>query len=75
MIRKIIIGINPKDALAYFVGMRAGDGTVVAIELDERDYIKNGSKSYDIFIESEEGTMKWKRIENMPVIIENDCRF
>ena len=75
MIRKIIIGTNPKDALAYFVGMRAGDGTVVAIELDDREYTKYGTKSYDIFIESEEGTMKWKRIEGMPVIIENDCRF
>ena len=75
MIRKIIIGQNPKDALAYFVGMKAGDGNVVQIELDERMLSKTGDKCYDIYIESDEGTMKWKRIENMPVVIEYDCRF
>ena len=35
LIRKIIIGRDPKDAMAYYVGMRAGDGKVSAIVMDE----------------------------------------
>ena len=35
MIRKIIIGRDPKDAMAYFIGMRAGTGKVTAIIQDE----------------------------------------
>ena len=35
LIRKIIIGRDPKDAMAYFVGMRAGGGEVSAIVMDE----------------------------------------
>ena len=35
IIRKIIIGVDPKDGMAYYVGMRAGGGTVAAIMLDE----------------------------------------
>ena len=35
LIRKIIIGKDPKDAMAYYVGMRAGKGNVSAILMDE----------------------------------------
>jgi hypothetical protein len=28
LIRKIVLGQNPKDAMAYYVGMRAGSGEV-----------------------------------------------
>ena len=35
VIRKIIIGRDPKDAMAYYVGMRAGKNTVSAIVNDE----------------------------------------
>ena len=31
LIRKIIIGRDPKDAMAYYVGMNAGRGKVSAI--------------------------------------------
>ena len=34
LIRKIIIGKDPKDAMAYYVGMRAGGGEVSTIVLD-----------------------------------------
>jgi hypothetical protein len=35
LIRKIIVGRDPKDAMAYYVGMKAGTGKVSAIVLDE----------------------------------------
>ena len=34
LIRKIVVGRDPKDAMAYYVGMRAGKGKVSAIVLD-----------------------------------------
>lgn len=72
MIRKIIIGLNPKDAMAYFVGMSAGGGKVVAIQKDEDSRLDS---IYKIFIESEDGTILWKEITNLPTIIEYDCKF
>ena len=42
LIRKIIIGKDPKDGMAYYVGMRAGKGTVSAIIEDERHLHKFG---------------------------------
>ena len=57
MIRKIVIGRDPKDAMAYYVGMRAGAGKVVAITEDESHLHKFSKKRYLIYIENEEGTM------------------
>lgn len=76
LIRKIVIGQNPKDGMAYFVGMRVGDGKIVVIEFNERDFYKTGVKSYKIYIETlGEGTMLWKEIVNMPVVVEYDLKF
>ncbi len=35
LIRKIVVGRDPKNGMAYYVGMRAGTGKVSAIVLDE----------------------------------------
>lgn len=76
LIRKIIIGQNPKDAMAYYVGMRVGEGKVVVIEFNERAYHKSGLVSYQVYIEDpKEGTMIWKEIQGMPVIVEYDLNF
>tara|TARA_R110002153_G_scaffold124385_1_gene270602 strand:- start:79 stop:309 length:231 start_codon:yes stop_codon:yes gene_type:complete len=75
MIRKIVIGRDPKDAMAYYIGMRAGAGKVSAILLDESHLHKYGSKRYIIYIENDEGTMVWKTVDGMPCIIEYDLKF
>ena len=75
MIRKIIIGRDPKDAMAYYVGMRAGSGKVVAIVEDEAYLMKYNKKRYIVYIENEEGTMAWKAIDDMPCILEYDLNF
>tara|TARA_B110000977_G_scaffold199413_1_gene286727 strand:- start:5544 stop:5774 length:231 start_codon:yes stop_codon:yes gene_type:complete len=75
MIRKIVIGRDPKDAMAYYIGMRAGTGKVSAILLDEQHLHKYGSKKYLIYIENEEGTMVWKAVDGMPCIVEYDLKF
>ena len=74
-IRKIVIGRDPKDGMAYYVGMRAGRGTVSAIVEDERHLLKYGMKRYLIYIENEEETMLWKVVDSMPCILEFDLNF
>jgi len=75
LIRKIIIGHNPKDAMAYYVGMRAGPRTVSAIMLDE-EYLHRYSKPrYLIYVEGEEGTTLWKASIDTPCTIEYDLNF
>ena len=55
--------------MAYFIGMPAGGGQVVAIEQrEDRD-------NFDIYIQNSEGTLHWKTINKMPVIVEYDCKF
>lgn len=75
MIRKIIVGPNPKDAMAYVVGMKAGTGEVDSIVRDETALYKYSRTIYRIFIRTEDGVMEWKAIENMPVMLEYDLNF
>lgn len=75
LIRKIVVGPNPKDAMAYYVGMRAGDAKVSFIEEDEASLVRYGVRRYRVFIEDSENTYLWKSIENQPVMVEYDCKF
>tara|TARA_R100000664_G_scaffold27146_1_gene37654 strand:+ start:3441 stop:3677 length:237 start_codon:yes stop_codon:yes gene_type:complete len=75
IIRKIVVGPNPKDAMAYYVGMRAGQGNVSAIMEDDRSLYKYNVRRYEIYIEDDDSSVLWKTIENQPVLIEYDCNF
>ena len=75
VIRKIIIGRDPKDAMAYYVGMRAGSGEVSAIVLDDKHLHRYDKKRYLVYIETDEGTLLWKAIDEMPCILEFDLNF
>lgn len=75
LIRKIVIGRDPKDAMAYYIGMRAGGGRVVSIQLDDRHLNNYGKTRYLIYIEDSEGTQLWKAIDDMPCILEFDLNF
>jgi len=75
LIRKIVIGRDPKNGMAYYVGMRAGDGFITAIVQDERYLVKHSKCRYYIYIENTEGTQLWKAIDEMPCIIEFDLDF
>lgn len=76
LIRKIIIGQNPKNGMAYFIGMQAGESKVSAIVLDE-GYLHRFKKTrYLIYLQEESGAnVLWKSIDDMPVIVEFDCNF
>jgi len=75
LIRKIIIGRDPKDAMAYYLGMRAGTGTVSAIVSDDEHQFKYGKTRYLVYLQTEDGQVLWKAIDEMPCIIEFDCNF
>lgn len=76
LIRKIVVGRDPKDAMAYYVGMRAGKGKVSAIVLDHEHLHRHGSKRYLVYLQEEDDSqVLWKSIDNMPCMIEFDLNF
>lgn len=75
VIRKIIIGKDPKNAMAYYVGMRAGDGKVSAIVRDERHLHKYGRNRYLVYLQDDSSQSLWKSIDDMPCMLEFDCNF
>jgi len=75
LIRKIIIGQDPKNGMAYFVGMRAGDGNISAIIQDDSYLHKFGKCRYLVYTESSKGTDLWKAIDDMPCLLEFDLDF
>jgi hypothetical protein len=75
VIRKIVIGRDPKDAMAYFVGMRAGSGQVSAIVLDDEHLFRYSKKRYLVYIQNDDGQTLWKSVDDMPCILEYDLNF
>ena len=75
LIRKIVIGKDPKNGMAYYTGMNAGGGKVTAIIQDEAYLYKYGKTRYLVYIEDDEGTQLWKAIDGMPCILEFDLNF
>jgi len=75
LIRKIVVGRDPKDGMAYFIGMRAGDGKVSAILMDEEFLFRHGKVRYLVYIRNNEGNNLWKSIHEMPCVIEYDLNF
>ena len=76
MIRKIIIGVDPLKAMAYYVGQKAGDSKVDAIILDDAYLHKYKEQRYLVYIKQpKNGVMLWKSVENVPVLIEYDLEF
>ena len=76
VIRKIIIGRDPKNAMAYYVGMRAGSSKVSAIVNDEAFLYRHGKNRYLVYLEEEDkSNVLWKSVDDMPCIIEYDLNF
>ena len=75
IIRKIIIGRDPKDAMAYYIGMRAGVVKVSTILLDERHLAHYNKKRYLVYINIDDSQVLWKAIDDMSCIVEFDLNF
>ena len=75
LIRKIIIGRDPKDAMAYYVGMRAGGWEVSTIVMDDEHLFRYNVKRYLVYLQRDGSQVLWKSVDSMPCIIEYDCNF
>jgi|TARA_R100000988_G_C3928874_1_gene130427 hypothetical protein len=76
IIRKIIIGRDPKDAMAYYIGMKAGGNIVSTIVLDEKHLHVHGKSRYLIYVEDEDKIQTlWKAIVDIPCMLEFDLNF
>jgi len=79
LIRKIVIGKNPKDAMAYWVGMvvnKDNGSKVSAIIFDERSFETKNRSRYFIYLQEKDGSqVLWKAIDEMPCIVEFDLNF
>ena len=76
IIRKIVVGRDPKDGMAYYVGMKAGAGKVSTIVQDERYLVKYSKDRYLVYMQDSEGVQTlWKAIDSMPCMLEFDCNF
>jgi hypothetical protein len=75
VIRKIILGPDPKNGMAYYVGMRVQSGEISAIVFDESALHKHNVFRYIVYVSTDEGTEIWKVIEGLPCVIECDLNF
>lgn len=79
LIRKLIIGKDPKDAMAYWVGMPVGrnkESKVSAITFDDRSFETKNRSRYFVYLQEQDGSqVLWKVIDNMSCIIEFDLNF
>lgn len=78
-IRKISVGKDfPDGAIHYQVGktirLQNKPYTVTRIALNNH-YLLEGKTGYDIFLSNEEGTVLWKTVCDVPVVIENNIDF
>lgn len=78
-IRKISVGREfPDGAIHYQVGKTVNlQGVPYGVSqiLINRELKHEGRTAYDIFLTNEEGTVLWKTIIDMPIIIENNINF
>ena len=77
IIRKLSVGQDfPNGCMHYQVGKQMtlmGDPYTIAAILIEAD--EKGDMGYNIYLEGEQESILWKRVENMPVHIEFDITF
>ncbi|NQZ74550.1 MAG: hypothetical protein HRT61_00300 [Ekhidna sp.] len=78
LIRKITIGDNPKDAMAYVVGNNVGADYLIDSILFEEELLRSHNISrYNIYVKEKRngGYKLWKTVEGVPTVIEYDLDF
>jgi hypothetical protein len=74
-IRKISVGRDfPDKAMHYQVGKPVNNYIISRISINKEDKYKD-KLAYDIFLVGEEGSVLWKTIVDMPVVVENNIYF
>ncbi len=69
-IRKISIGLNPQDCLAYVVGQKHLKGEIEITDIIKEQ--KKGIEKYYIFAVGKEGETPfiWQEVINQPVLVQ-----
>lgn len=77
--RKISVGRDfPDGAIHYQVGKTVNLQSVpyvISKIATNPQYKKENKVAYDIFITNEGGTLRWKTIHDMPVVVEDNIDF
>ena len=55
--------------------MRAGDGNVSAIVVDDEHLHRYNKKRYLVYLQQQDSQVLWKSVDEMPCIVEYDCKF
>jgi hypothetical protein len=76
IIRKIVVGSDPKNGLAYKLHNQIGPYTIVDIQLDERGLALHGIERYLVYVQAtDQSIMLWKSISGCPVMLEFDIEL
>jgi hypothetical protein len=76
IIRKIVVGADPKNGLAYKIGNTVGENEIVDIQLDERALSLYGLERYLVYVQAPDGgIVLWKQVSGCPTMIEFDINF
>lgn len=74
--RKISVGKDfPDGSIHYQVGKNVNSNYVITKIAESLKYRKEGKMAYDIFITGTDGTVLWKTVVDMPVVVENNIDF
>ena len=78
-IRKLSVGKDfPDGAIHYQVGkiIRLQDTPYIVHSIEVNTYYKEvGKIAYDVFLANEGGSVLWKTVCDVPVIVENNINF
>ena len=76
IIRRIIVGVNPKDGMSFTHGQAMGALTISNIIKDKNYFYKFGKMRFLIYVTKERYTEEslWKEVIDMPVTIEYDSK-
>lgn len=76
LIRKIVVGRDPKNGMAYYLGMEVGRNKVSAIVFDEEHLVRYHKERYLVYVEDESGVNTlWKCISECSTVCEYDLNF
>jgi hypothetical protein len=79
-IRKISVGREyPDGAIHYQVGktirLQHVPYEICEISINRKLKEEEGKTTYDIFIKNDDGTVLWKNVDGLPVMVENNVNF
>ena len=80
IIRKISIGLGfPDNSLHFQVGkeirLQQNPYKISSISIDKKIKEQESRTVYNVYIQNEEGTLLWKSISGMPIVLETDITF